>query len=69
MLLLVDPIPDRFYLIMEFFVAESQKFLVAKRLHAATTATFFCSQGGHLREVQLYLEIPFKSKIIMCTYM
>ena len=31
-----DPIPDRFYIIiMEFFVAVSQKFLLVKRLHAA----------------------------------
>ena len=31
-----DPIPDRFYvIIMEFFVAESQKFLLVKHLYAA----------------------------------
>ena len=31
-----DPIPDRFYIIvMEFFVAEPQKFLLVKCLHAA----------------------------------
>ena len=32
----MDLIPDRFYIIiMEFFVAESQKFLLVKRLYAA----------------------------------
>ena len=46
MRLLMDLTPDRFYLIVEFFVAELQKFLLAKRLHAATTATYFCPQGG-----------------------
>ena len=46
MQLLMDLTPDRFYLIVEFFVAELQKFLLAKRLHAATTATYFCPQGG-----------------------
>ena len=36
MWLLKDLIPDRFYVsIMEFFVAESQKFLLVKRLLAA----------------------------------
>ena len=36
MLLLMDLIPDRLYVIvMEFFVAESQKFLLVKRLLAA----------------------------------
>ena len=36
MWLLMDLIPDRFYvIIMEFFVAESQKFLLVKRLYAA----------------------------------
>ena len=36
MWLLVDLIPDRFYvIIMEFFVAELQKFLLVKRLYAA----------------------------------
>ena len=46
MRLLMDLTTDRFYLIVEFFVAELQKFLLAKRLHAATTATYFCPQGG-----------------------
>ena len=36
MWLLMDLIPDRFYvIIVEFFVAESQKFLLVKRLYAA----------------------------------
>ena len=36
MWLLMDLIPDRFYvIIMEFFVAESQKLLLVKRLLAA----------------------------------
>ena len=36
MWLLMDLIPDRFYIIsMEFLVAESQKFLLVKRLLAA----------------------------------
>ena len=36
MWLLMDLIPDRFYVIvMEFFVAESQKFLLVKSLLAA----------------------------------
>ena len=36
MWLLMDLIPDRFYvIIMEFFVAELQKFLLVKRLYAA----------------------------------
>ena len=36
MWLLMDLIPDRFYvIIMEFFVAESHKFLLVKRLLAA----------------------------------
>ena len=69
MRLLMDLTPDRFYLIVEFFVAELQKFLLAKHLHAATTATFFCPQGGHCGEVQLYLKIPWNFKIIMYTYM
>ena len=30
---------------------------------------FVLSQGGHCGEVQLYLKIPWKSKIIMYTYM
>ena len=69
LLMIMDPIPDRFYIIMEFFVAESQKFLLMKRLRAATTAIFFCPQGDHCGEVQLYLKIRWKSKIIMNTYM
>ena len=51
MRLLMDLTPERFYLIVEFFVAELQKFLLTKRLLAATKATYFCPQGGHCREV------------------
>ena len=40
-----------------------------ERSHLSTKATFFCPQGGHCGEVQLYLKIPWKSKIIMYTYM
>ena len=65
MRLLMDLTPERFYLIVEFFVAELQKFLLAKRLLAATKATYFCPQGGHCGEVQLYLKIPWKSEIII----
>ena len=35
----------------------------------ATRATFFCPQGGHCGEVQPYLKIPWKNKIIMYIYM
>ena len=35
----------------------------------ATMATFFFPQGGHCGEVQPYLKIPWKNKIIMYIYM
>ena len=37
--------------------------------HLSTKVTFFCPEGGHCGEVQLYLKIPWKSKIIMYIYM
>ena len=40
-----------------------------RKISLSTTASFFCPQGGHCGEVQLYLKIPWKSKIIMYTYM
>ena len=36
-----------------------------KRSHLSTKATFFCPQGDHCGEVQLYLKIPWNFKIIM----
>ena len=42
---------------------------IKKRSYLSTTATFSCPQGDHCGEVQLYLKIPWRSQIIMYTYM
>ena len=57
MWLLMDLIPDRFYvIIMEFFVAESQKLLLVKRLLAAAR-----SQEKWLFSQTIQSKTPLKS--------
>ena len=41
---------------------------IKKRSHLSTTAAFFCPQGDHCGEVQLYLKISWRSQILLsCT--